>query len=145
MIDSKDLRIGNYVTDKWYESSKTIIIVESIDDKGINLEIENDGNYPELSKNWIEPYYIFDDIFGIPLTEDILLKCGFEFYGYGENTVTFKGYRFKEFDLLFLDDDNRSIEFMNNINEKVYCNLQFLHQLQNLYFALTNQELEIKI
>ena len=78
MIESKELRIGNLVTDEFYDSFKTIIEVDSISDRGINLFIEDDGNYPECAGTWIEPEKRFDTIFGIPLTEEWLLKFGFE-------------------------------------------------------------------
>ena len=42
----RDLCIGNLVTDEFYDSFKTIIKVNSIDERGINLEVEDDGNYP---------------------------------------------------------------------------------------------------
>ena len=47
----RDLCIGNLVTDEFYDSFKTIITVNSIDERGINLEIEDDGNNPEGSYN----------------------------------------------------------------------------------------------
>ena len=49
-MDVKELRIGNLVTDEYYEHFNTLITVESISEKGINLRIEDDGNYPECKK-----------------------------------------------------------------------------------------------
>lgn len=76
MIEAKELRFGNVVTDEFYESFKTIITVESINEKGINLNIEDDGNYPELSQRWIEPDNRFDTLFGIPLTDEWIVNFG---------------------------------------------------------------------
>ena len=46
------------LTDEFYDSFKTIITVNSIDERGINLEIKDDGNYPECAQTWIEPYQL---------------------------------------------------------------------------------------
>lgn len=65
----------------------------------------------------------------IKLTEEILLKCGFKFK---------KGYFIYEmFNIV-------------NIDNVFYCNsngiyISNLHQLQNLYFALTGEELTITL
>ena len=76
-VTFRDLCIGNLVTDEFYNSFKTIIKVDSIDERGINLEIEDDGNYPECSQRWIEPYYRLDTLRAIPISEELLLKLSF--------------------------------------------------------------------
>ena len=68
----------------------------------------------------------------IPLTEDILLKCG------------------------YWKLEHKTINFVNTghsiwrLDGRFYCEkngvkINYLHQLQNLYFALTNQELTITL
>ena len=52
MIYIKDLRIGSIITDEYYDSFKTVIKVESVNQYGINLYIEDDGNYPEMAQQW---------------------------------------------------------------------------------------------
>lgn len=72
----------------------------------------------------------------IELTEEILLKCGFvkdEFDNW-ENETRLGLYKPEEF------DGYLSIWGDSTVGE---CN--YLHQLQNLYFALTGQELEINL
>lgn len=59
-MDAKELRIGNWVTDEFYDHFKTVMKVTSINEKGINLTVQNDGNYPELADHFIEPEYTFD-------------------------------------------------------------------------------------
>lgn len=138
-----ELRIGNLVTDEFYDSFHTIIIVESINDNGINLEIEDDGNYPEIARKWIEPYYNFDFIKPIPLTEEWLVKFGFK----KDEIGVFVNICYKQ---------NLSIG-LNLVGDK-YCivyltgsfgmvqpkHIKSVHQLQNLYFALTGEELTLK-
>lgn len=70
----------------------------------------------------------------IILTEEILLKCGFKRFPWGLVIN----------ELLFKDDLKCSfleLEIGNGFRVKV----NFLHQLQNLYFALTGKELEIEL
>ena len=69
-MEAKDLRLGNLVTNEFYESFQKTITVESINDKGINLSIENSDDYPEMQDHWIEPYYEFDELRGIELTPE---------------------------------------------------------------------------
>lgn len=72
----------------------------------------------------------------IPLTEEILLKCGFRKSKSGM-------YLFDKFsfDLSDFEFGVESDYYYLTISE----NLKYLHQLQNLYFALTGQELEINL
>ena len=142
MIKPQELRIGNYVTDEFYKDFKTIIEVDSITKKGINVFIEYDGNYPEMAESWIEPKYAFDKLFGIPLTEEILLKFGFE---KREHKSFFKG---KELIYFTFTSNKYGFLIWNTIQNQWWVLGKisisqpiYVHQLQNLYFALTNTEL----
>ena len=80
-----------------------------------------------------------DGYVGIPLTEEWLLKFGFENQqielDYPDklliNSATVGGKYY-----FYLDDTDGSTFYLNYI--------QYVHQLQNLYFILTGTELEIK-
>jgi len=79
-----------------------------------------------------------EDIEPIQVTEEWLLKFGFKhikdnWYNIFSNENTFNVY-------LFTDKRFR-IEIVN----QSICVLNHVHQLQNLYFALTNKELKINI
>ena len=90
---------------------------------------EDETDVLQLNEEEIESLYIFknwDRIKPIPLTKELyrkvekqLIKKGFS-YGFEKGKLT-----------LYLSDE---WEFES----------EFLHQLQNLYFALTNEELTIK-
>lgn len=69
----------------------------------------------------------------IPLTEEWLLKFGFEYFGRMTGWVI-GNHSINEFGDFF--------EFC--INKEIPVKLQYVHQLQNLYFALTGEELTIK-
>mgnify|MGYP006147183623 CR=1 FL=1 len=148
-MEAKDLRIGNLVTDEFYDSFKTIIEVESLNDKGINLEIEDDGNYPECAERWIEPYYRLDQLLGIPLTEEWLLKFGFK---YNEEDEAFQDkiihIENRDGDRYLPPHIKERLEgcfgvWFNSSASMLIQDVKYVHQLQNLYFALTNKELTL--
>lgn len=128
-MDSKELRIGNWVY---------------LDDNGgRNYQIDSGHDIDE-----IEGFNKDEYCFGIPLTEEWLIKFGFEVID--ENTFELTIGR-KVF-LVNLDDLNDG----TGVNQLCYkydiqCDYMilldyyfYIHQLQNIYFALTGEELEIK-
>jgi len=142
MTDSKELRLGNYGTDESYDVFKRIIKVESINDKGINLEIEDDGRYPEIANYIIEPEYRFDTLYPIPLTKDWLLRFGFKKQldsSYEKNDISlFLDKRFKTNLYLQTNDSSENFKWFS-FERKI----EYIHELQNLYFALTREELTL--
>lgn len=107
-METKELRIGNYL------QSLSIVQVNS------------------LSSDQINGYYS-SGFSPIPLTGDILLKCGFE---KNENTYYHELFMFNNGVLRVIADNYRTT------GKDV--RIEFLHQLQNIYFALTGKELEVK-
>ena len=76
----------------------------------------------------------------IPLTEEILLKCGFIKIG-----ITELYYPTDTIDISWFQDDPLVIE-INSENIQCYIiNCENLNQLQNIYFALKGHELEINL
>jgi hypothetical protein len=74
----------------------------------------------------------------IPLTEEILLKCGFDKREDGD----FNLFNASEVDVVI----NKDLGFWKCDGICFSVNaLNYLHQLQNLYFALTNEELNIEL
>jgi len=120
-MNAKELRIGNYVDRTDYICKVTEIKEDGIFTEPLSYKGER------LVKQILQP---------IPLTKEWLLKLGFkqkndiEFYEYikdyfiVENEYTDKGV----WD--FVTDDNGMI-----------VEIKYVHQLQNLYFALTEKEL----
>ena len=78
------------------------------------------------------------DLEPIELTEEILLKCGFEKREDGDYNL----FKYSEVDIVICSDF--SSWKCDGINFSVNY-IKYLHQLQNLYFALTNKELEINL
>ena len=129
-MKAKELRIGNYIN-----HGTELIKVESIhtskDDALINFDWE--WNY-FTSIVHCQP---------IPLTEKWLKKLGFK---YSEERASMSnGFEEWENNGIYigpLDNDNYISEALDQggINQPI----KYIHQLQNLYFALTGNELEIK-
>lgn len=124
MINANELRIGNWV------------------------QLEEDGEILQIKISALAATEIFVD--PIPLTPEILEKCGFEICGdFDNNSVDF-----------WTTKDNFRIQFSNYTNAGSYfvywwetpstvknqkdVKVSSLHQLQNLYFALTGNEIEYK-
>jgi hypothetical protein len=127
MIQANELRIGNWVM---HPNGDVKISAEDIGSK-----------------------YSLDACNPIPLTPEIFEKAGFEKetpddkYG-----VVYKKDKFNfiirrvNFGMIGKDDFGWSFELSDETNwATIVSKLQSLHQLQNLYFALTNTELNIQL
>lgn len=114
-----ELRVGNYVLDS-YNGKITRV------------------NWQEIK--WIQE--LTDRYIPIELTEEILLKSGFELKG-----IIFRinnGFT-NQFDVNY--SLSRNIYYYDSSKYGIYneVELKYLHQLQNLYFALTGEELKIQL
>lgn len=133
-----DLRIGNYVSflDIWCK-------IIGIDKDRVLIEYHNgDTDYCHI--DYIEP---------IELTEDILTKIGFEdrkgYFNYSKVFGDENNYcdsihiyycpRLKHFK--FTHDKVKECD----LQTMDLYNIQYLHQLQNAYYCLTGQELNIEL
>ena len=135
MIKSKELRLGNYILG-FYEDEdgleenedvlfEAICKVTSLDCSGFldfNIYVESDDCNVE----------VYEKFEGIELTEEWLLKFGFKRFPWG----------LVKDNLLFKDDLKCSyliLQVANGFEVKV----KYVHELQNLYFALTGSELTV--
>ena len=113
-MKSTELRIGNLVLDL-----------------GIPKEVLSINSFEaELESRIIRNYRVrLDDLKPIPLTEEWLAKLGYDLIS--ENHYGVLGHLIWKIEGRFYCDKNG-------------MQLKYVHQLQNLYFALTNEELTIK-
>jgi len=131
-IKSTELRIGNYLG-----SIHELLIVDSIHDycAYVNL-VETDAEKFIITKNnnfVIKEVLKFADV--IPITEEWLIKLGF--------ILTSDGHR-KEYQLADKAKNWFMIDTADNgimYNYHIDCKLKYIHELQNLYYALTKDEL----
>lgn len=134
MLNPSELRIGNIV---WESSSFTPspddfeeIVVGAIN--GIDkVVLDNQNNI-----------YSYDYLYPIPLTPEWLGRFGFTKQGDGSFYIQVGNTLYLEFD----NDLSCSIipETWSGSAVYTFADISHLHQLQNLYFALTGEELTIK-
>lgn len=118
-MNSSELRIGNYVGRKDIGSGEDRI--ETI--IALGEKVTTTGP--------IKVICAYDDLMAIPLNEEWLLKFGFELIN---------GNKYRNGHIELLDGPNHCYEYFYG----GFTKIKYVHQLQNLYFALTGEELEIK-
>lgn len=114
-MEANELRIGNLI--QYNEGGKCKVI--GIHEFGVDVEFIEETTYIE-----------FDQFSPIPITEEWLLKFGFELKNWGIKVWYLKGF---EIDHNF---------YLKGIDWGV--RFKYVHQLQNIYFALVGEELELK-
>lgn len=129
-MKSNELRIGNYyLQDGEYRKVDSNTILDTMQHETTN----------KCSK--ITP---------IPITKEILEKCGFEINNNQAKTII------DDWLYVMIDIDKEvKITISTNINDFteglhpvisiLHLTIAFLHELQNLYFVLTRRELEVKL
>lgn len=119
MIKAEELRIGAWVT---YGRTGENYKIDAI---WKDLYWLSDGSHVSHQNSNID---------GIPLTPEILEKSGWNHtHTLYTGTMVFSGHP-----ILYFKDGIVSISIKT-------AEIKYIHQLQNLYFALTNTELEIKL
>jgi len=131
MIQSKELRIGNVVLDK----DNNIFTIAGISEGSVFKE----GDYIGTPIEWIKPVLI---------TEEWLLKLGFEKEKYSSLSINF--FRLKVLShgtiSFYPKEKGFNIELGTTSGYNFgTTKIEYVHQLQNLYFALTNEELTFKV
>lgn len=122
MVKANELMIGNYVLD--VEPYNDFVKVQP---HHIARLVENTGHV-------YRP---------IPLTPEILEKCGFVFNEKGNLGLEFPA----RMALIFNKGNVGELDFAqdNNRISFKFGHIKYLHQLQNLYFALTGLELDFTL
>jgi len=142
MIQATELRVGNLVmtNNSKYRTNDVgkIACVVSIDSennfedkKGTATVYLIDDKYKDTHGQWLHFYE------PIPITEEWLFKFGFV-----------DGHKCEEYHNFIILDPFFIVAYKkNNYHLHVYgkfnIEIKYIHQLQNLYFALTGKELEL--
>ncbi len=116
MIKANELRIGNYVV------SNSLVVEIKKSQFGNEIGLCDGFIYAE---NLVKP---------ILLTNKWIINLGFKYVGIGE---------FELKDILIDCEYTDKGEFYFILNGQVINSVYYVHQLQNLYFAVKNKELEI--
>lgn len=141
MVKAQELRIGNWVGSLKRKPNITPLLIESINQDGVNLYTSAADIYGD-SDIVTDDY--FKDLQGIELTTDLIEKLGFKKH-HGEPTL-----------IISMGDGiyPRSDTYLVYSEGKIIIDVELeywigeintLHQLQNFYFLLTSKELVFKI
>lgn len=151
-MKANELRIWNYLQDQ----NGNFLLVIHISTESIQTTVLDRSKYP-LPNGWqMQP---------IPITPEILEKCGFELYdNYTDESLgdfIFESYRKWKSKYIYIAIHNRQeggydcglsrqltdLVPVDEIDANSFnvCELIYLHQLQNIYFAITGEELEVKL
>lgn len=134
MIKRAELRTGNLFHNNL--GAISILFVREIrEDAIIGKELDGvfNGSFDE------------EDISGVPLTEEWMLKFGFENV---DDEIDFSQWRIND-DIPFQifgngSDKQEPFKYAYEFNhEEKTIEIKYVHQLQNLYFALTGNELTL--
>ena len=137
----KELRLGNYVKttiSRWRGQGFPILAIKQ---DAVSFDKLNDGQYIWVMAENLKP---------IPLSPEILEKCGFKEYiemGKGESGL-WEHLKSLKSGYTFAWNYDKRVMIMhpgNSISHWLDVKIEYLHQLQNLYFALTGEELEVNL
>lgn len=151
-----ELRIGNFVNVPNKEQSPFLIM-------GLDIYTKRDGSVSGKIESFrfvLPPSSVFDtgvhpltweveDVSGVPLTEEWLLKFGFQedskkrFFSLFLNKDDVNEYSRQVIDVWLGADDFQAAELCRSGVCFKRVKIKHVHQLQNLHFALTGTELTL--
>jgi hypothetical protein len=125
MIKAQELRVGNLINFYHHKHDLTEIKIQGIYfDEELKEYCVSNEYYP-VNINGLVP---------IPLTEEWLLKFNAECYEFDNGQPN----QYRIGSRLFVIRDKNIVDYGSSVV------IKYVHQLQNLYFALTGEELELK-
>ena len=133
MIQSKELRIGNYVAIDGLLQVVSEIRMQENDtatEPLVGYLVEHTIQYAPLQDGGVQ---------GVVLTDEVLKRCGFQFDTYFKLWKKMKQIQGTGVDME-LDRDYSALDFSHR---PILKDIQHLHHLQNLYYALKRNELPI--
>jgi hypothetical protein len=144
MIKAKELRVGNIV--QIGEAEPVPITVFNISDTGINQKEVYDEDFPDADPTI--DLWLFEYVHPIIITVDWLAKLGFTSINAKTKNLVWvldDSTDISEFSLIS-DEINTPLHlyFSYNLGHKeIRKEIKYVHQLQNLYFAIIGQELPV--
>ena len=136
MINARELRIGNKVINN---HTNTIYTVKSINVTDIGYSGFLNGHIWPLESVDGQPLDAYGIGFGvldpIPLTQEILEKW------FGFEKIDFDYFELKAKKNYYCNIDEQGFGFA--LEHETFYICEYVHELQNLYFALTGEELKV--
>ena len=126
-MKANELRIGNWV--EWANEFKKVV---AIDSQCSTIQVDN-LVLIDYDEKKFKP---------IPLTEEWLIKFGFG-TELGFPNEYFNNVALEQVVIVY-DLTHSLFNLETDSGDVININIQHVHQLQNIYFALTNEELTIK-
>lgn len=130
-MKTQDLRIGNWINFPFHNEDVQIIGLPLLQNLKQGIQVKT------LGTELCEP--LEKQFSPIPLTEEWLVRFGFE---KREPDDDYNYWGILNFTVLYGRTMDRDFSFFLNGYHND-CNIQYVHQLQNLYFALTGEELTL--
>lgn len=129
-MKANELRIGNLIQDIKYKSPMRIVQFYG------NTMFELDSPYMDYTDYRCDAD--LDNYEPIPITEEWLIKFGFK----RDSVMDGETRRLNNFNIGKL---TKGYFIEGGVsNDKTSINIEYVHQLQNLYFSLTGEELTIR-
>lgn len=116
--------------------------IGNITDKGTVVTFYESGIHVGYGK-----CFKFNEVNGIELTPEWLVKLGFDKSDYRGEYDEFCLYEKESFNIAFNENNSGCISISaGDYSEdgSLLKHIKYVHQIQNLYFALTNKELKIQ-
>jgi len=133
MLTSQELRIGNLL---YYHLTEDVCEVNYIGEKSFDCKTE----LGSMAHGVYDP---------IPLTKEWLLKIGFDKekdHKWKDGSITPEIYVFKSYFIEFTNIYTVVVlARMNRSGGEFIRSVKFVHEIQNLIFALTGEELKVNI
>jgi hypothetical protein len=137
-----ELRIGNYLMD---EDNDSLVVVSRIENPEYTKWNTGDDFSIVVLEYGTKERYLEGDFKPIPLNQEWLRNLGFNIGGY--DLLFWEHPNLKNTDFAginWADEDIPEYQFLNVSINGIIIQIDYVHQLQNLYFLLTGEELTLK-
>lgn len=129
-MDARELRIGNYVRRNGLDEIRRVVELTNSTVNHVHYGIPDSefGLYDD------------EDFEGIPLTAEWMTRFGFDYHYDAYRRNINKGFPLRMWLTVRVFADSVEVYILH----KHGLSIAYVHQLQNLYFALTGEELELE-
>ena len=117
------------------------VIDEGVEREGVVVEISHEENQALVDNGVQEFWYTPEEMFAIPVTNEQLMKLGFEKEDIDGGAVKYKKGAFRL--VTFKKEDFSEVEMWYREDRRHFHHPLGVHQLQNLHLQMTKVPLEL--